>query len=126
MDAVIQLLIDECLSPALVEVANQFGYVAWHVLHRGWLGTSDTVLLGSLRDEGLTLVTNNWRDFEPLLRREEIHAGAVVLPNVPRAMQIEAFEQALRAIQAADPPLDMINTVVDVDLSGEVRVYPLP
>lgn len=92
----------------------------------GWLGTPDAVLLGSLRDEGLTLVTNNWRDFEPLLRREEIHAGSIVLPNIPCAMQIEAFERVLRAITTADPTLDMINTVVDVDLSGEVRVYPLP
>jgi predicted nuclease of predicted toxin-antitoxin system len=105
---VIQFLIDECLTPRLVEVANQFGYVAWHVLHRGWLGTPDPVLLGYLRDESLTFVTNNWQDFEPLLRREEIHAGAIVLPNVPRAMQVEAFARALRAIQASDPPLDMI------------------
>jgi hypothetical protein len=33
-----------------------------------------------------------------MLRREEIHPGAVVLPNVPRAAQIAAFQRALRAI----------------------------
>lgn len=36
------------------------------------------------------------------------------------------MERALKAIQAVDPPLDMINTVVEVDVSGEVRIYPLP
>lgn len=61
-----------------------------------------------------------------MLRREEIHPGAVVIPNVPRAGQIAAFERALRAIQCVDPPLDMINTVVDVDESDVVRVHPLP
>jgi len=123
---VIQFLIDECLSPKLVEVANRFGYVAHHVQYRNWKSKHDDVLLGFVRDESLTLVTNNWRDFEPMLRREEIHPGAIVLPNVPRAEQIAALEQALRAIQAAEPPLDMVNTVVEVEKSGEVRVYSLP
>jgi predicted nuclease of predicted toxin-antitoxin system len=122
---VIKLLVDECLTPKLVEVANGFGYVACHVLHRGWQSSADPVLLWFLREESLTLVTNNWQDFGPMLRREEIHAGAIVIPNVPRADQIAAMEQALRAIQAV-PPLDMINTVVEVDVSGEVRIYQMP
>jgi hypothetical protein len=45
---------------------------------------------------------------------------------VPRAGQISAFEHALRAITTVDPPLDMINTVVEVDEADVVRVYPLP
>ena len=122
----IQFLIDECLSPRLVEVANRFGYLAHHVQYRNWKSKEDAELLGFLREESLTLVTNNWRDFEPMLRREEIHPGAIVLPNVPRAEQIAAFERALRAIQATAPRLDMVNTVVEVAESGEIRVYPLP
>ena len=122
----IRFLIDECLTPKLVEVANGFGYVAYHVQYRQWKSKEDAVLLRFVRDEDLTIVTNNWRDFEPMLRREEIHPGAVVIPNVPRAEQIAAFERALRAIQAVSPPLDMVNTVVEVQESGEVRVYPLP
>lgn len=122
----IRFLIDECLTPRLVEVANQFGYLAYHVQYRQWKSKDDDVLLAFARDESLTIVTNNWKDFEPMLRREEIHPGAVVIPNVPRAEQIAAFERALRAIQATDPPLDMVNAVVEVAESGEVRVYPLP
>ena len=122
----IRFLIDECLSPKLVEVANRFGYVAHHVQYRNWKSKQDEELLGFIRKESLTLVTNNWRDFEPMLRREEIHPGAVVIPNVPRAEQIAALEQALRAIQAAEPPLDMVNTVVEVEEANEVRVYSLP
>src|SRR3982750_3799293 len=102
-----QFLIDECLTPGLVEVANRFGYVAYHVQYRDWKSTDDHVILGFLREESLTLVTNNWRDFAPMLRREEIHAGGIGLPNVPGAEQIPGMERALRAIQAVEPPLDM-------------------
>lgn len=122
----LQFLIDECLTPRLVAVANGFGYVAHHVQYRDWKSRSDRDLFTFIRAEDLTLVTNNWKDFEPMLRREEIHPGAVVLPNVPRAEQIAAFGLALRAIQSVDPPLDMINTVVEVDGADVVRVYPLP
>jgi predicted nuclease of predicted toxin-antitoxin system len=123
---VIQFLIDECLTPKLVEVANRFGYVAHHVQYRQWKSKADDALLAFIRAEDLTIVTNNWKDFEPMLRREEVHPGAVVLPNVPRQAQIAGFELALRAIAVANPPLDMVNTVIDVAESGEVRVYPLP
>ena len=122
----IQFLIDECLTPKLVEVANQFGYVAHHVQYREWKSRGDADLLKHIRAEDLTLVTNNWKDFEPMLRREEVHPGAVVLPNVPRASQISAFERALRAIEAVEPPLDMVNTVIEVGDTDEVRIYPLP
>lgn len=122
----IQFLIDECLSPKLVEVANRFGYVAHHVQYREWKSHTDAELLRHIRAEDLTLVTNNWKDFGPMLRREEVHPGAIVLPNVPRAAQISAFERALRAIKAVDPPLDMVNTVIDVDEAEEIQIYPLP
>lgn len=122
----IQFLVDECLSPKLVEVANRAGYIAHHVQYRQWQSKADQALLAFIRAEDLTIVTNNWKDFEPMLRREEVHPGAVVLPHVPREGQIAAFELALRAIAAVDPPLDMVNTVIEVAESGEVRVYPLP
>lgn len=122
----IQFLIDECLTPRLVEVANRFGYAAHHVQYRQWKSRKDDALLAVIRAEDLTIVTNNWKDFEPMLRREEVHPGAIVLPNVPRQAQIAGFELALLAISAANPPLDMVNTVIDVAENGEVKVYPLP
>lgn len=122
----IQFLIDECLTPRLVEVANRFGYVAHHVQYRDWKSRTDHALLACILDEDLTIVTNNWKDFEPMLRRDEVHPGAVVIPNVPRVGQIDAFELALLAIQTVDPPLDMVNLVIDVDEDGTVRGYPLP
>lgn len=59
----IQFLIDECLTPGLVSVANARGHVAHHVQFRGWKSRSDRELLAFVLAEDLTLVTNNWKDF---------------------------------------------------------------
>jgi len=75
----------------------------------------------------LTLVTNNWDDFRPMLARTTVHPGAIViLPNVRRERQIELFTAALSAIRDHDPPLDMINTVLEVDANGTVVRYSMP
>jgi hypothetical protein len=39
---------------------------------------------------------------------------------------MELFAAALAAIHEHDPPLDMINTVLQVDASGTVIRYALP
>lgn len=95
----IRFLIDENLSPRLVQTAAAFGHAAFHVAHRGWSSLDDPQVLRHMLDEDLTLVTNNWIDFRPMLERLEIHAGIVViLPNVRRERQIELFSAALEAI----------------------------
>jgi predicted nuclease of predicted toxin-antitoxin system len=124
---VIQFLIDENLSPRLTETAQAFGFAAYHVAHRGWTSLSDPQVLRRVLDEDLTIVTNNWDDFRPMLKRAEVHPGIVViLPNVRRERQIELFSAALAAIRDHDPPLDMINTVVQVDAEGIVTMFSLP
>ncbi|HEU0013915.1 MAG TPA: DUF5615 family PIN-like protein [Longimicrobium sp.] len=123
----IQLLIDECLSPALVDTAATFGFNAYHVTRRGWGSLADPQLLARLLDEDLTFVTNNWRDFRPMIARTEVHPGIIaLLVNVRRAEQVALFSAALNAITAADPPLDMVNTVLEVDADGGVARYVLP
>jgi predicted nuclease of predicted toxin-antitoxin system len=123
---VITFLIDENLSPRLVETANSFGHVAFHTNHRGWSTQKDPQLLRHLLREDLTLVTNNWDDFRPMLGRAAVHPGAVILPNVVRARQIELFSLALGVIRDHDPPLDMVNTALDVGDDGKVVRYPWP
>ena len=83
-----KFLIDECLSPKLVQVANARGFEAYHVAHRGWSGESDSKIFRRIVREGLTLVTNNRDDFISLIKRTEIHPGIVVIvANVRSAMQ---------------------------------------
>jgi hypothetical protein len=110
-----------------VKTAAAHGYAAFHVAHRGWSAEPDPQVLGHVLDEDLTLVTNNWVDFRPMFARLEVHPGIVViLPNVRRERQMELFAAALAAIQEHDPPLDMINTVLQVDEDGTVAMFPLP
>lgn len=123
----IQFLVDECLSPELLQVAREHGFNAYHVTRRGWGADSDPQLLGHILDEDLTFVTNNWKDFRPMLSRTEVHPGVIaILPNVRRPRQMELFAAALAVLQGADPPLDMVNTVLEVDADGSVERYDLP
>lgn len=122
----IQFLIDEDVTPRLRDVANARGYNALHVQYLGWKGRKDHEILRRMLDENLTLVTGNWRDFRPMLQREEIHPGAISLPDVPRAHQLRLFEAALDFIEAPSPPLDMLNRVLLVDEAGRVEAYEIP
>jgi len=122
----LRLLVDECLSPVLVNVGHQHGFEAHHVVHMGWEARKDPYLRARLIEGDFTLVTNNWRDFRPMLEQSGLHAGAIILPNVPRYEQIRLFDLALRAALTLSNPPDLVNTVLEVDVDGSVRVYDLP
>jgi len=124
---VIQFLVDECLSPGLLDVARKHGFNAYHVTRRGRGSDSDPQLLAHILDEDLTFVTNNWKDFRPMISRAELHPGVVaILPNVRKERQMVLFAAALAVITSANPPLDMVNTVLEVDADGNVERYDLP
>lgn len=121
----IQFLVDECLSPGLLDAARDHGFNAYHVTQRGWGSDSDPQLLGRILDEDLTFVTNNWKDFRPMISRAEVHPGVIaILPNVRRERQITLFAAAIAEIQCA--ALDMVNTVLEVHADGTVDRYALP
>src|SRR4051812_17044606 len=115
-----KFLVDECLSPALVLAANERGFEAYHVAHRGWEGLKDGQLLKHLIDEELILVTNNRDDFVALVADVELHPGLVViLDNVRRDDQVRLFAAALDVIGAMT---SLINKVAEVAKSGLVDV----
>jgi hypothetical protein len=135
----LRLLIDECLSPDLVDLAVAAGHVESTCLRdRGLLGTQDWTLMKHVLAEDFTLVTVNARDFRGsaqdalggLYARIELHPGLICV-NSTRAMDLNAqrmlFEEVLAAL-AGLPHL--INQVLEVteDEAGEVEiiVYDLP
>ncbi len=122
----IQFLIDEDVTPKLRDVANARGYNAHHVQYLDWKGREDFAIRRRMLDEDLTLVTGNWKDFRPMLQREEAHPGAISLPDVPRAQQIHLFEMVLTFIEEAGPALDMVNTAIIVDEAGSMTVVAIP
>lgn len=121
-----KFLIDECLHTSLVNVANEAGFEAHHVVHLGLQGKSDHELLGRVRDEDFTFVTNNALDFEKLYARESLHAGLIIiLRNVPPNLQRALFKAALEFIGEHEP----INHVVEVDWDGSeiiISAFDLP
>ncbi|MET0267601.1 MAG: DUF5615 family PIN-like protein, partial [Duganella sp.] len=84
-----KLLIDECLSPYLVDMARESGHhQSNHVSWLGKSGTKDPNLMKIIISGDWTLVTNNSHDFrghaknpgkKGLYSRQAIHAGLICL-----------------------------------------------
>ncbi len=105
-----RFLIDECLHTSLVEVANEAGYEAYHVVYRGWAEFEDRELRPIILREEFVFVTNNGRDFRELLQAAELHPGLVIIvPNDKPAIQRDLFREALEHIRALP---SMVNKVV--------------
>jgi Domain of unknown function (DUF5615) len=135
----LRLLIDECLSPDLVDLAIAAGHVESTCLRdRGLLGTQDWTLMKHVLAEDFTLVTVNAQDFRGsgqdapggFYATTELHAGLICLNSVHHMdlnTQRELFEIALKEL--AELP-DLVNQVLEVteEASGEVvvTVYELP
>ena len=68
-----KLLVDENLSPSLVGLATDKGFVCSHVNHLGLTGQKDWQLKATILDGDWTFITNNGVDFR---RREEGLRGA--------------------------------------------------
>ena len=118
-----KFLVDECLSPNLVTIAQDQGYQATHV---NWLGLSskgDWAIVQRSVEDSYVIVTNNATDFKLLIGREEIHAGLVCLNIAPDRMskkaQEDLFEYALKQLGGKEP----INEVLAITLNknGKVR-----
>ena len=123
-----RFLVDENLSPALVDLARERGYEAMHVNHLGLRTDTDWDLLRIIAEQDWVLVTNNAIEFRGRYRRIELHPGVVfLLPAVRRTQQVRLFEAALDHVHLHP---DLTNQALDValDPTGNVTVtsYDLP
>jgi len=135
----LRLLIDECLSPELVELAVAAGYVeSTCVRNRGWAGTKDWKLIEYAVDNDYTLVTHNSVDFRGNgpgnlageHAKQPIHAGLICL-NSAYAMdlnrQCDLFKVVLMELSTMQ---DLVNQALDLfeleDGSIEIEIYDIP
>lgn len=121
-----RLLIDECLSPALVGEAHAAGHEAYHVVHLALAGAPDWEIARQAWSRELTFVTNNGEDFRRLYRRQPLHPGLVILvPNAARELQLVLFRAALAELAELG---DLVNRAMEADFNGDAisrRVYEL-
>lgn len=136
-----KMLIDECLSPDLVDVAVAKGHRASsHVVWQGKAGWKDWALKSFILEGDWTFVTRNSVDFrgpagQPGSKGQyadiALHAGLICI-NGPRGMdaelQCELFAIALDEVDEAG---ELVNQVLEIsldELDGEAELcrYELP
>lgn len=136
----IKFLIDECLTPALRQIASGRGYhESTCVRDRGWQGTPDHELMQKVLAEDFTLVTNNSVDFRGsgpgslsgLHSKTELHCGLVCLnaeTGLDLDTQRELFSAALDLIEQLE--LELVNKALELffleDGTLEYAVYDVP
>jgi predicted nuclease of predicted toxin-antitoxin system len=134
-----RLLIDECLSPELVELAITAGHVeSTCVRNRGWAGTQDWQLIEFAVANDFTLVTHNSVDFRGNgpgnlggeHARQPIHAGLICLNSVHTMdlnRQCDLFKVVLQELSTMP---DLVNQALDLfelqDGTIELEIYEIP
>ena len=135
-----KLLIDECLSPSLVEVAVRKGHPeSSHVVWLGKAGWKDWELKPVILAGDWTFVTRNSVDFRGPAHRPgtkgqyadvSLHAGLICV-NGPVGMDAELQSELLEIALEEIGTGELINGVLEVsldDLEGDVDIvrYDLP
>lgn len=115
-----RILVDECLSVALVAAARARGHDATHVTWLGKRGLQDWNLMPLIDEQNYIFVTNNRRDFIKAYAAAEVHNGLIIIvPSVRRDNQVRLFHHALDTAETLE---ELINTLIEVDRDGTVRV----
>ncbi len=134
-----KFLIDENLSPSLVEIANAEGFVCSHINHLGLTGLKDWQLKSAILEGDLTFVTNNGIDFRGPTKKPgsqgvyadiTLHAGLICI-DAPGGLNLERqkllFSLILSNIAEQG---DLVNQVLQVTLSPngavELSRYGMP
>jgi predicted nuclease of predicted toxin-antitoxin system len=88
----VRLLIDEQLSPRLVQLAAELGVYVLSVPHAGIAGRPDAFVWDYAFRRDLTVLTTNARDFKELLD-VELHPGLIVAAR-PRDCRSDLHDQS--------------------------------
>ena len=116
-----KLLIDECLTVALVAAAKERGMLAEHVAHLGKVGWQDWNVVPFALENDYVLVTNNRSDFLKRYAKLDLHNGLIIIiPSVAAAAQRQLFGRALDVV--AEQRGELINQVIEVLVDGSVHI----
>ncbi len=119
-------LIDENLSPTLVERLVTKGLDAAHVVHRGLSGKSDPAIWEYAYRNERVVITLNVSDFLMLAAGSKLHAGLIVLrtAGLNRDEQWGWIEPVVDRLERKRESL--VNRVVEVIGKGRFSMRDLP
>lgn len=120
-----RFLIDENVTPALVEIGKERGIFVQHVAHIGMASAHDFEIVAHAVRNDMICVTNDRSDFLRLYARQDVHPGlAIVMKNVHGGRQMELFEVLLDYLSGAN--VDLTSKVIEIAEDGSIRVYDWP
>lgn len=119
------LLIDENLSPTLVQRLADRGIFAQHVAHLGRVGVTDPEVWRYAFEHDQIVVTMNRMDFLELAGDCELHPGLIVFREggLKREEQWEWLLPVLDALAATE---NLVNEVVEVTGKGAFTRRQIP
>jgi len=121
-----RLLIDEQLSPTLVDRLAKEGIFAQHVAHIGLGGKPDPTIWRHASENDQIVVTMNAGDFLALAAGIELHPGLIVLreSGLTREEQWARREPVVNYIKEAG--VSLVNQVVEVHGPNEFELREIP
>ena len=131
----LSFLIDECLTPALVDIAKERGHSSRHASRIKELkGKSDRTVTDYALRRNMIVVTNNLVDFEHIYQRRPHHPGLIFISAegnlINRQAHILMFETALDELEEDFPINEVIHVHMAKDNEGDIVItierYPLP
>jgi predicted nuclease of predicted toxin-antitoxin system len=119
-----RLVLDENISPSLVDPLWERGVDTVHVRNRGMLGVADHVIWQYANAEARTIVTINRAHFMRLAKLSMLHPGVLGIPS--GGTRDEQFEHIITAVtwaaSANYPGSAFANRCVEVSVTLEITV----
>ena len=123
----IRLLLDEHISPALVQRLADMGIYAQSVPHVGLSGRSDQDIWKYALDHDFAVVTTNARDFIPLLD-VEVHPGLIVLreSGLTREEQWARLVPVIQHMEESGDRNFLVNKLIEVSGIRRFEMREIP
>lgn len=122
-----KFLVDENLSPLVVEKLNGRGHPAEKPEHVGLRGSRDDVVWAYAFEHDQAVITCNFGDFLALAHGSEVHAGLIILRrgDLLREEQWRMLEPVIARLEAEEVT-GLVNVYIEVFDFGQFTWPPLP
>lgn len=122
-----RLLLDEHISPVVVQRLAELGIYAQSVPHVGLSGCSDRAVWKYALERDFVIVTTNARDFIGLLN-VELHPGMIIIREsaLTRDEQWSRLEPVIQhTLQSGDPDF-LVNKLVEITGVTKFHIRDMP